>query len=553
MKLTKQKVWIVNLLLLVAIVVTSCYLLHINVRFEEEVGEYQYHSLVRLETRLDELIQITENGNQEEYHRMKRLINSTINLYLFRSSHMGSLAHLVDGIIDVEMNEPIIDNLGNLEKMHKGLNALLTELDGQADTNRTTYEFFLNEDKRDVFYEEYLTLEERWGNTEETYFDISAVLKDMQESSFISFSIKENDRGDYSHRSYPEIRDKDVIESVIGTINRYEYTYLSDKPISHYSMGALYIKSVRREIIVVLSEEETAKLHMRLIEENETYYELETDIDLYHELEQLVLDNSLRLAEKMANEFGVALENGNKEALKALAFDSEESIDHWENFEISDVTVFPIENQDTLFRVEFKVDQVGSTPFQIGENKYVVEVNFASFDTNYSVSNFIEQEKYEWIDDNRSLELCNLLRKWITLTEVYLFDTPAGIDKEKLLEFLISTAVDQHQNVTGEKKYEFIQDEIDNIAQEYFGLESMVLTESKFYDNQIERYVLRGRGPAELYFFITEIDHDELNDTDSLLVEYYSDGLKTDTLRTVKYIFYDNGNGSYRFISAVQL
>lgn len=256
-------------------------------------------------------------------------------------------------------------------------------------------------------------------------------------------------------------------------------------------------------------------------------------------------------AHEVAVEFTRAVLASDIQALERIALLQNGVADYWANVRIGSAS-FTVLQEDTytgLYAVMLDVLDAGKTNLKEGVGSYVLQIG--GMTEGVGVMSLTPAEKHEAQEKSaQDKDVAELVfMRYMGLSES--FAQPSELDKDKLLEYLIVLASRDFAVADGEQIYELTQAQIDATAKKHFGMNSFVYTQSKFYDQTAQRYMLFGRG---FPFYLNEqpVRVEQRPDGEKhVTFEVYDDSFQTVTGQTILYTMRPNGDGSYYTASAV--
>lgn len=275
------------------------------------------------------------------------------------------------------------------------------------------------------------------------------------------------------------------------------------------------------------------------------------------EEEHLPEERVLPTPDQMAAAFVEALEEGDIDGLERTANPmSTSKMDfeaRWSSVKLASIAYEPIEVQEQggLYTLTLDVTDAGQTSLKTGKHAYVMTVGHPYFGDDIVVVSITPKEKFMKFDDQAAdtaiTQVNDLRGLYITQT----FATPADIDKDLLLYYLIVAA--SIANDPEARDYELAQEDIDAVAKQYFGMDSFVHTTSKFYNKEKQLYELWGGDGIASNSRIVRKEVDAQTGNTLVYLETYQDSLQVVLDKTIQYTLSPNTDGSYRFVSAVEV
>lgn len=273
-----------------------------------------------------------------------------------------------------------------------------------------------------------------------------------------------------------------------------------------------------------------------------------------------VVEPAQPTCDEQAAAFVAALESGELDMLKEVLRTSDaaaaEEINYWKGVKLNSVVYAPIQvkEQSALYELTLDIADAGETSLKTGKHSYKMGVGYAFYGEDIGVRSITPSEKYIDADTlmaNEAAESVNRLRSWWVQQT---FATPADIDKDALIEYLIVVA-SQEENPE-EPNYELTQEQIDAVAQKRFGLDRFVHTTSRYYNKEKQIYELWGKDGYGMNERIVRLEKTDANPGENQLfvyVETYKDALQVVIDKTIKYTLSPNSDGSLRFVSALEV
>lgn len=272
-----------------------------------------------------------------------------------------------------------------------------------------------------------------------------------------------------------------------------------------------------------------------------------------HLPEELVLPT----ADQMAAAFVEALQEGDIDALERTAnpmFNNKIDFETcWAAVKLNSIAYEPIEVQEQggLYTLTLDVTDAGQTSLKTGKHAYVMTVGHPYFGDDIVVVSITPKEKFMKFDDQAAdaaiTQVNDLRGLYITQT----FATPADIDKDLLLYYLIVAA--SIANDPEARDYELTQEDIDAVAKQYFGMDSFVHTTSKFYNKEKQLYELWGGDGIASNSRIVRKEVDAKTGNIFVFLETYQDSLQVVLDKTIQYTLSPNADDTFRFVSAVEV
>lgn len=267
-----------------------------------------------------------------------------------------------------------------------------------------------------------------------------------------------------------------------------------------------------------------------------------------------------------AVDFGVrfleALQRGDIAEMEKMVWNGREgALSYWETVTLGNEFGFSYneanaEDSYALLEVTLQVEEPGETPLRPGKNRLMLTVGCPplGIDSDIRVLSLIPQTEY---DLNRSEDAAafqvRTFRSWGSIEP---FDAAAQIDKNVLLNYVVTAASrDFSEHADGwvyEPVEELTQEQIDQTARRYFGIEQLVRTDAACYDPEKRVYRLFGRDGG--YSSDRIVSNTELPDGNCEVVvgRFDEDPLGLLPHSQIWYLLAPNGDGSYRFLSATQ-
>lgn len=259
-----------------------------------------------------------------------------------------------------------------------------------------------------------------------------------------------------------------------------------------------------------------------------------------------------RSPDEIIDTFCKAIVAGDLDALAVLTPLPRETVNYWKDVRVESASFLPMESAaewEYLYELTLTVTEPGDTLLLLGQAPYIARVGFVPFGENYLYVNAVALP--DGIlggpapGEDPEIQLIETLRGY-GLTDT--FYHPSELEREKLLDYIILLSAMDIDRM----EMEFTQEEIDATARKYFGLEHFDGRDLRYYVPETERYLLWGRGGSVLKERAVQLIEGE-DGVKSVLIEGYTDPFELVVGYRIAYTMHPNGDGSYRFASAVAL
>lgn len=201
-----------------------------------------------------------------------------------------------------------------------------------------------------------------------------------------------------------------------------------------------------------------------------------------------------------------------------------------------------------FYKIKITVAQKGSSPFAEGESIYYLETAMDDGE-GHLMATLCPEEDYipkETIYSNPAAALICELRD----SGISEFGSPQSVDRDAMLSFLTAKAINLFYG--GDLSEGVTQAQLNEMADRCFGLEEFDGTDLAGYDAEAEVYFMLGAGrkPAG-NFRIASIVQLNLS-TYTVVVEEFSDPMKTAVSREIRYTSKKNGD-YFTVISGIEI
>lgn len=142
-------------------------------------------------------------------------------------------------------------------------------------------------------------------------------------------------------------------------------------------------------------------------------------------------------------------------------------------------------------------------------------------------------------------EAANSIEVFISLYGMQTFASPWELPPETVAEFSMVLTEPEREDLI------YTREELSAAVESCFGIAGFDGRSTKFYSKEQGGYLLWGRGSG-IHDFLMELPR-TANGQSQVDVTFCRDPLCTSRLRTIRYTLADNGDGSWRFVSAVQI
>lgn len=268
----------------------------------------------------------------------------------------------------------------------------------------------------------------------------------------------------------------------------------------------------------------------------------------------------------VAVDFGIqfleALHRGDIAQMEKMVWNGEAgTLAYWETVTLGNTFDFHYDEAQAddsyaLLEVLLHVKKPGKAPLQPGENQLMLTIGCPPYaiDSDIRVLSLIPKTDY---DLNRSEDPAafqvQTFRSWGSVEP---FGSAAQIAPDVLLNYVVTAASrDFSEHADGfsyEPVEELSQEQIDQTASRYFGIERLVRTDAACYDSEKQVYRLFGRdGGNSPERVVSSVELPDGNH-EVVIGWFGGDPLALLPRSQTRYLLVPNGDGSYRFLSAIQ-
>lgn len=249
-----------------------------------------------------------------------------------------------------------------------------------------------------------------------------------------------------------------------------------------------------------------------------------------------------------------ALKSGEVTELETLAwsYDNEKkgSYDYLKELKLGEVSYSrlsggdPNNGQAGVFELTLEVLEAGKTSLKQGKNQYILEIRGTGYDGPTMFYTIIPAEKYvpfELVSESKAASQVVQARSFGWLHNP--FESADDLKSDLDVEYLLFMETDQYpEGMT--------QEQLDAAALKYYGAENGFERKiSVFYNKEKQRYILLGRDGQNYNERVARIDRRDEGDV-FVYIEMFTDGLQICLDKTMEYHLADNGDGTYRYVTA---
>ncbi|WP_312644752.1 hypothetical protein [Hydrogenoanaerobacterium sp.] len=244
--------------------------------------------------------------------------------------------------------------------------------------------------------------------------------------------------------------------------------------------------------------------------------------------------------------FITAMKAGDTDEMELLAkrYESPQGrCEYWKAVKLSDITDTALQSEgiNGIFELTMNVQDTGTTLLKTGSHRYIMRVGSSGYDPVPMILSITPAEKYiadELLYADKAAEQVMQARNFGFMSKP--FSSPDELTDDLDVEYLV--ALGSSENPDG-----MTQAQLDQAARKYYGAESFVRTDSRFFDQQQQRYFMWGRGGNHTNDRVVRIDETEENKV--LYIELYSDPLQLVLEDTLEYTLAKNDDGTYRYVT----
>ncbi|RPF47650.1 hypothetical protein EDD70_0444 [Hydrogenoanaerobacterium saccharovorans] len=228
---------------------------------------------------------------------------------------------------------------------------------------------------------------------------------------------------------------------------------------------------------------------------------------------------------------------GNPERFKG----KEGSYNYLKAVKLNSISYTKIQSEDSIGVYELTLDvaDAGGTLLKTGSHKYIMRAGPPPYDLNPAVLSITPAEKYiadEVISADAAAHQLTAARDWGCMWQP--FTSPEELNKEIDIDYLIGLNGDPNG---------LTQERLNELAKKYYGLDSYVHTDSRFYNKHEKRYELLGRCGATTNERVVRIEGTEQDKV--IYIEFYDDPIQIVLKETLAYTMAQNDDGTYRYVS----
>ena len=260
--------------------------------------------------------------------------------------------------------------------------------------------------------------------------------------------------------------------------------------------------------------------------------------------------------QETAQRFQQALLTHNATALQQLTgAESAEVYRPWTEVQFDDISVRTLyeDGQSGRYEFTFAVSKSNVEAFPEGTFKRVVGTGYDAFGENLIVTMLYDEnqfcyEQFPYDMEAFGYEAYQFVNEYQTLMGVQPFSSTAELPAETVAEYCIIMLNKEHNF----EREQFSVAEVQQMAQQLFGISGFDGTSTKFYNAEDGVYISIGRGGNSPLVTTQKAVYNEASGTYTLDVTLYNDPLRTQAEKTLRYTLKKTEKG-LQFVSAVEI